>query len=112
MKRDQDMARLLELAKMAFDHSLGRLRSSKARLDQSRMQLDAINQSGQAVDLEPIMATRVGLGYERWADMRRAELNTVIARQTAEWLEARDAAQMAFGRVQALQALSGRRTSG
>lgn len=111
MKSDQDMARLLDLAQMSLDHSLGRLHSCKARLDQSRMQLSAINQSEQPVDLEPIMATRVGLGYERWADMRRAELNTVIARQTADWLEARDAAQTAFGRVQALQALSGRRTS-
>lgn len=110
MKRDQDMARLLDLAQMSLDHSLGRLRSSKAQLDHSRMQLSAITQGVQPGDLEPIMAARIGLGYERWADMRRAELNTVIARQTADWLEARDAAQTAFGRVQALLALSGRRT--
>lgn len=110
MKKDHDMARLVHLAEMSLDHSLGRLRSSRARLDQSRMQLSAINQTGLQVDLEPIVATRVGLGYERWADIRRAEFNMIIARQTADWLEARDAAQVAFGRVQALQALSRRRS--
>jgi hypothetical protein len=72
------------------------------------MQLSAINQTEKPIDLEPIVAAQIGLEYERWADARRAELNLVIARQTAAWLEARGEAQAAFGRVQALRALASR----
>jgi hypothetical protein len=46
--------------------------------------------------------------YERWAEARRAEINLTLARQTAEWIEARDAARQAFGRADALRRLSDR----
>jgi hypothetical protein len=56
-----------------------------------------------------MLDTRLGqLVYDRWADVRRAELNLVIARQTAEMLEARSEAGTAFGRLQALQGLAKR----
>ena len=72
------------------------------------MQLGAINEAGRPADLEPVTAGKVALTYDRWADLRRSELNLVIARQTAEWMEARREAQTAFGRVQALQGLATR----
>jgi hypothetical protein len=50
----------------------------------------------------------VGLAYDRWADVRRSELNLVIARQTAEWIETRVEAGTALGRLQALQGLEKR----
>jgi hypothetical protein len=106
MTGSKDLARLAELAQLALDHRLGTLRASAEKLEQSRMQLSALNQGAQPVDLDPMLSTRVGLEYERWADARRAELNLVIARQTATWLEARGEAQTAFGRVQALQGLA------
>ncbi|NHB76651.1 hypothetical protein [Rhodobacter calidifons] len=109
MNRHRDIARLAQLAQMVLDHRLLHLRRSAAQLDQSRAQLSAVNQAPHAVDLEPILSSKVGLDYERWADVRRSELNLVIARQTADWLDARDAARTAFGRVQALQALSSRK---
>ena len=59
-------------------------------------------------ELEPITAEKVGMAYDRWADARRSELNLVIARQTAAWIEQRGEAQAAFGRVQALQGLATR----
>ena len=105
MTGSKDLARLAELAQLALDHRLGTLRANAEKLEQSRMQLSALNQVAQPVDLDPMLSTRVGLEYERWADTRRAELNLVIARQTAMWHEARDEAQTAFGRVQALQGL-------
>lgn len=110
MTKDRDITRLADLAQMVLDHRLFQVRTSAALLDQSRAQLSALNQPPHSVDLEPIVSSRVGLGYERWADVRRAELNLVIARQTADWLEACETARTAFGRLQALQSLSGRKS--
>lgn len=109
MTASKELARLAQLAQLALDHKLGSLRGNAEKLEQSRMQLSALNQRAQPVDLDPMTLTRVGLEYERWADTRRAELNLVIARQTAAWLEARNEAQTAFGRVQALQGLAEKR---
>jgi hypothetical protein len=106
MSRSKDLAQLADLAQLMLDHRLGNLKSSSDRLELSRIQLSAINQSAKPADLDPVTAAKVGLDYERWADVRRAELNLVIARQTATWLEARGDAQAAFGRVQALRALA------
>lgn len=108
MSKVNDLCRLAELAQLMLDHRLGQLRTSADQLDQSRMQLGAINRVAEPADLDPVMAAKVGLGYDRWADVRRAELNLVIARQTAAWLEARGEAQTAFGRVQALQGVAER----
>jgi hypothetical protein len=105
MSKSKDLSRLADLAQLMLDHRLVQLRHSADQLDQSRMQLSAINHAAGAADLDPVTAARVGLGYERWADVRRAELNLVIARQSATWHEARGEAQTAFGRMQALQGL-------
>ncbi|HLQ17671.1 MAG TPA: hypothetical protein VK146_01725 [Tabrizicola sp.] len=108
MSKASDMARLAEVAQLMLDHRLGQLRLAAANLERSRMQIAALDQTGQPADLEPVTAGKVALAYDRWADLRRAELNLVIARQTASWLEARGEAQTAFGRVQALQGLATR----
>lgn len=108
MSWSKDLSQLADLAQLMLDHRLGTLKSNSDRLEQSRMQLSALNQTTEAVDLDPVTAVKVGLDYERWADVRRAELNLMIARQTAAWLEARGDAQTAFGRVQALRALAER----
>jgi hypothetical protein len=105
MSKTTDLSRLAALAQLMLDHRLGQLRLSADALDQSRMQLAAVNRASEPADLDPVTAVRVGLGYDRWADVRRAELNLVIARQSASWHEARSDAQTAFGRVQALQGL-------
>jgi hypothetical protein len=108
MSRSRDLARLADLAQLMLDHRLGQLRQTADQLEQSRMQLTAVNQAAAPANLDPLMSARVGLDYDRWADVRRAELNLVIARRTATWLEARGEAQTAFGRVQALQGLAAR----
>ena len=106
MSNIKNLSRLTDLAQLMLDHQLSVLRSSSDRLEQSRMQLSTVNQAAQPVDFDPIISTRVGLQYDRWADVRRSELNLVISRQTADWLEARGEAQTAFGRVQALNSLT------
>ena len=112
MSKSSDMARLTDLAQLVLDHRLGKLRSAAADLERSRMQIAALDQPHAAQDLEPVTAEKVALAYGRWADQRRAELNLVIARQTADWIEARGEAQTAFGRVQALQGLAARLKQG
>lgn len=109
MTKIKDLHRLAEVAQLMLDHRLGQLRKAAAELERSRMQLAAINQAARpAEDLAPVIAGKVALTYDRWADARRSELNLVIARQTAGWMEARSDAQVAFGRVHALQGLAER----
>jgi hypothetical protein len=109
MRKSREISRLAEVAQLMLDHRLGQLRASAAELERSRMQLRSINEAGRPSDaLQPMTAEKVGIAYDRWADVRRSELNLVIARQTAGWIEARSEAQNAFGRVQALQGLATR----
>lgn len=109
MSKARDLSRLSEVAQLTLDHRLGQLRSSAADLERSRMQLASINAAARPVDdIAPVTAEKVALSYERWADVRRSELNLVIARQTVEWMDARSGAQTAFGRVQALRGLATR----
>lgn len=102
MSRAQDMRRLQALAQLALDQRQQGLRQAAERLERSRMQLQAVNGADMPADLPPIAAGLVDVAYRRWADVRRAELNTLIARQMVEWMEARSEAATAFGRVQAL----------
>jgi hypothetical protein len=108
MSRASDIKRLADLGQLVLDHRLGQLRRVAADLERSRMLIAALDQSGGATDLEPLMAEKVALSYNRWAEERRSELNLVMARQTADWIEARSEAQMALGRVQALEGLAAR----
>jgi hypothetical protein len=108
MTRASDLKRLAGLAQLVLDHRLEALRAASAELERSRMQLGAINRAAQPADLTPGIAEKVALAYDRWADVRRSELNLVMARQTAVWLQARTEAQTAFGRVQALQGIATR----
>ena len=108
MTKSGDIRRLAGLAQLVLDHRLGLLRTTTADLERSRMQLASVNAAAEPADLGPVMAEKVALAYDRWADVRRSELNLVIARQTVDWMEARSEAQTAFGRVQALQGLATR----
>ncbi len=108
MTKSGDIGRLAGLAQLVLDHRLGQLRASAGELERSRMQLASVNAAAHPADIGPVMAEKVALAYDRWADVRRSELNLVIARQTVTWMEARSEAQTAFGRVQALQGLATR----
>lgn len=102
MNRANEIARLKELAALARDDRLTHLREAARRREQSLMQIAALERDGQDVDLAPVAAGLVALRYQAWADVRRSELNVVLARQTADWLSARDEARIAFGRCEAL----------
>lgn len=103
MTSKQDLQRLSTLAELVLDQKLGNLRQAALHLERSKDQLRAINAAAAPADLPPVAAGLVELNYGRWADIRRAELNTVMARQTAELFEMRTEATTAFGRLQALR---------
>lgn len=108
MTRSRDIAALQGLAGMLLDHRLSQLRQAAERCDQSRMQIAALDQPAEPTGLDLAPAAQVALSYQLWADVRRAELNTVLARQTADWLAAREDARHAFGRAEALRGIATR----
>jgi hypothetical protein len=108
MGRDQDSARLDALAQLTLDHRLGKMQAATAALDRSKAQLAALATAGGPEDLPLVAGAMAEWHYQRWADLRKSELNLVIARQTADWLTTRDEAKRAFGRLQALRAAMAR----
>ena len=102
------LARLAQLAGMVRDLRLADLeRAGRARAE-SRARLAGLTVDPCAADLGAIAAAQAEVRYQSWAEARRAEINLTLARQTAEWLEARDAACHAFGRAEVLRKLAGR----
>ncbi len=106
MSKARNLARLSELAALTLDHRLGQMRAASQALERSRGQLAAINEAAKPADLPLVAGAKAEWAYRRWADQRRSELNLVIARQTADWLTARDEAKTAFGRREALQGVA------
>ena len=108
MTRPRDITALQDLAQLLLDHRLSHLRQAAYRREQSRMQIIALEVADEPADLSPVTAGPVALRYQLWADVRRSELNTVLARQTAEWMAAREEARLAFGRAEALRGVAAR----
>ena len=99
---------LVEISQLMLDHKLAALTRAAAAREESRTRLAGLSRPLAETDLPLAAAAQAGLLYERWAEARRAEINLTLARQTAEWIEARDAARQAFGRADALRRLSDR----
>lgn len=106
--RNDPLARLDRLAGMILDLRLADLRKAALDRQQSLDHLRSLEKP-PAQDLPPIAAAQADLLYQRWADQRRAEINRLLARQTAEWLGAQDRARDAFGRAEALKGLLARK---
>jgi len=102
MSQRHDRQRLQALAQLVLDQRLMVLKQAADRLERSRDQLASINAAAAPADLPPVAAGMVDVAYQRWADVRRAELNGTIARQSADLIDAKGVAGHAFGRVQAL----------
>lgn len=102
-----NLAGLSRLAGLILDARLADLRRTADARDASRAALAALTCAPVASgDLSPLVLARAALAYEGWAEARRAEINPRLARQTAAWLQARDAARAAFGRAEVLRQLT------
>jgi hypothetical protein len=102
MTSSHNLDRLQKVSNMLLDQKLAKLQSCAAARNTSLQRLQDLTAT-TASDLEPLALARSNLRYEMWADARRADLNLVLARQTAEWLEARSRAERAFGRAEVLR---------
>ncbi len=110
MRDREKLAQIKTLGQLVLDGRLAALeRVSRAR----QLSLDHLTELNRPLlpptDLSPVVAGEVAMRYQRWADQRRTEINLTLARQTAEWVEARQDAAQAFGRNQALNGLIGRK---
>jgi hypothetical protein len=112
MTRSRDITSLQGLARLVLDHRLSQLRRAADHREQSLLQIAALERPHEPTDLGLAATGQVALRYQTWADSRRTELNTVLARQTAEWLAAQDEARQAFGRTEALRGIAARLPKG
>ncbi|MDZ4096328.1 MAG: hypothetical protein U1D35_15630 [Paracoccaceae bacterium] len=107
MTRTEQMKRLGHLAGLILDLRLSELQAIARARQESLDRLAGLAVS-PAGDLPPLVAAQTDLRYQQWADQRRAEINPVLARQTAAWFVAQDNARAAFGRNEVLRALQDR----
>lgn len=106
MKQIENLYRLGALTQIVLDVQLARLTEAAAAREVSLAHLASLAQVTQAVGLSEMAQAQVQLTYDRWAEARRAEVNLVLARQTAEWMQARADASLAFGRRDVLRRLA------
>jgi hypothetical protein len=101
MTQKEDIAKVRKISDLMLEARLARLTAAARAKQQSEDQLAGLAHiSSHADGIQPVAAQLAALNYQRWAESRRAEINLVLARQTAEWIDARDAARMAFGRAE------------
>jgi hypothetical protein len=107
MSRNDQMTRLGEISGLMLDVRLAALQAANRAKEESLAQLAGLAAPvAPAKGLSEVTAELAALSYQRWADVRRAELNLVLARQTAVWMDAREAARQAFGKKQALAGIA------
>jgi hypothetical protein len=98
MKDREKLAQLRHISQVLLEVRLLALDQAAKARQTSLDHLAELNTPAVQTDLNPIVAGEVTLRYENWADHRRSEINLVLARQTADWVEARQNAALAFGR--------------
>jgi hypothetical protein len=98
------LRRLTMIADLMRDRALMDLRHAAEARAASRQHLERLNPAPVAVVDDPA-DWRNAVMHQAWADARRAEINLMLARQTAAWIEARHAAARAVGRARVLDKL-------
>ncbi len=109
-RKAAEIAGLERLARLILDARLAELRQAAAAREASRAALEALNRPASAPgdEVPPLIQAQTELRYQAWADKRRAEINLRLERQTATWMERREAAAQAFGRAEALSRIAAR----
>jgi hypothetical protein len=98
MSDREKLAQLQQLSQMMLDIRLFALEKSARARQASLDHLAELNRPPPPNDLDAITAGEVAMRYQNWADQRRSAINLDLARQTADWVEARRDAALAFGR--------------
>ncbi len=110
MKPDPRLTRLVTAADVLLDLRLAELRGCAGAIAETRARIEILARDPVAdPDLPPTVSAQIEHQYRLWADARRAEELQALARQTADWMEAKDRAQIALGRSDILARLLSRK---
>ena len=108
MSDREKLAQLHSISQLMLDIKLLALDKAATARQASLDHLAGLNRPCPSTDLGPVLAGEVEMRYQHWADQRRAAINLDLARQTADWTEAKRDAALAFGRNSAIEKLKGR----
>jgi HPt (histidine-containing phosphotransfer) domain-containing protein len=109
----KDTARMQQLAKMVLDAELGLLKRAADQRDQTKSQIAGLRPAETLLDdKHGISGALAALRYQAWADARRIELQQVLAKQTAHWLDTRDKARLAFGKAEGFNQIAAKLSAG
>lgn len=110
MPDDARLHKLAEIAELALDAKLARLRAAATAKADTAAQIANLGSAAAVLDGgDAISCALSQLSHQRWIDARHLQLNLTLARQTAAWMEATDAARKAFGKKTALAQVIARR---
>lgn len=107
MKQNDKLSKLVRIAGMLRDKRMHALKCASAERNRTRSLLQNLAH-GKPEEPQTIAEAQATLRYNRWADVRRAEINVVLAAKTAEWLQARSDAERALGQAEVLKKIYNR----
>lgn len=107
MKKNEKIAALAHLAEIMKQSELGQLSRVAAARAETQAQLRILGDS-RLIFPDDATTAIVAEHHELWCVQRRATLNQQLARQTAEFMDARQQATEAFGRSMVLSRLAGK----
>ena len=99
---------LNSVVQLQLDLAQARLHKHAAEREATRALITGLDRPSRLTGEDPILSAKVDLVYQSWADGRRAELNTILARQTAIWMESVSEARQCFGKMDALRQVATR----
>ena len=108
MSEREKLRRLAEVSGLLLDTKLFAVEKAARARQNSLNRLAELELPAAPTDLPPVLAQEIAMRYQLWADQRRSEINLVLARQSAEWAEAKQEAAQAFGRNQVVGKLGNR----
>ena len=98
MSDREKLAQLRQISQLTLDMRLFALEQAARARQASLDHLAELAKPHGPHDLNEVIAGEVAMRYQNWADHRRADINLTLARQTSDWVEARQEAALAFGR--------------
>jgi hypothetical protein len=105
MSEKEKLGRLQQISQLLYDQRLAALEKAARARQASLDRLAELDRPMGATDLPVLAVQEIAMRHALWADHKRREINVQLARQTAEWIEAREEAARAFGRNQVLTRL-------
>jgi predicted kinase len=109
MTVDTRLQRLAAIAELRRDVALVEVARCQTHCALLRTRLEGLQRSSEEdADIPFHIMAEAALRYEGWADVRRARINTELAKGISDLMRAQDEARREFGRAMALVNLQDR----